>query len=701
MKKCSRLIAILAASLCSTAYSATGILGNATCGTKSSSAVAVPFFEFSAVKGKGRWLKLAATSDDITFDPVSSTALGVRYKAHRTGSGAAIKQWIIDRVPANGTLYYVSSYTTATKVNSGNIIADPDDLYYVPNDSFTGQDSLNFCVKDSHGQSNVATAKIKVNAAESYTMPFGISSPGFGINEAPPADPSSWPSAQATGNYYIDSDATTCSDTSNTYGYPNKPRCTLPGTVTITGKMVLADSQKPYTMPSNRMLFAYMKGTKTSPAWIVGNEKGPIRPRVYSGGSQQIYEFRMMGNNYRISGVVFDGLTLTQYVKDPDSTGPEVATNGDNVVVRYSSIVNQYTGSAGGGTTMGPGLYGDNVLHFQNMLRDNGTIDVINEHDVHGFTGVSQNKWWVLDNVCTEQAGDCIQFTNNSDPQNVYIGRNYLDGSMENGIDLKHYNNAVVTENYGWNFRSIKYLSSAGLGQIFYTDDEGVQQGYVYYLYNKAWDTDGSGYSIASVAGNNYNCVMGNQAFFMPKGDAFESVNGGGTRYYNFNLAVNSNTGFYGYQGGSTNPMHFKTDMIDGADEYIAYLRGTPSSTYVFENNVIPTDGLYAMGGDPPSQIFSSNSALVSSTGWNSTGSIGVTKGYANESIHDYRFTSQAPFLLEIQEAMTNTTAYPCLSKLKTDLGVSFNAKHAALAVEGSYSKPTAPTILSLDVNTN
>ncbi len=48
-----------------------------------------------------------------------------------------------------------------------------------------------------------------------------------------PAQPSAWPSAESVGNYYVDPTHSSATDTSNTYGYPNRPRATLPTTLTL------------------------------------------------------------------------------------------------------------------------------------------------------------------------------------------------------------------------------------------------------------------------------------------------------------------------------------------------------------------------------------------------------------------------------------------------------------------------------------
>ena len=61
-----------------------------------------------------------------------------------------------------------------------------------------------------------------------YQPPIGIPAPSFGIEEIAPASPAAWPATAAPGYYYIDNRHPNATDTDNPYGYPNRPRQSVP-----------------------------------------------------------------------------------------------------------------------------------------------------------------------------------------------------------------------------------------------------------------------------------------------------------------------------------------------------------------------------------------------------------------------------------------------------------------------------------------
>src|SRR5204863_2641968 len=64
----------------------------------------------------------------------------------------------------------------------------------------------------------------------SWRAPIGIPVPEFGIVEQAPATPANWLGAQP-GFYYVDASNSRATDQSNPYGYPGRPRRTIPASL--------------------------------------------------------------------------------------------------------------------------------------------------------------------------------------------------------------------------------------------------------------------------------------------------------------------------------------------------------------------------------------------------------------------------------------------------------------------------------------
>ena len=391
------------------------------CGLRSSDSVKAIPFRFVVPRNKGRFVTLSAFSEEITHQDLAgpTPTWGTRYKVFRMGGGAAITDWIISNTPSNGALF-----EGQRELQDGDRVQDPDDLFFVPNPDFVGTDSFSYCVFDSSGQSNIAKVSLETHHPSSYPIPYGIDNPGFGIDEEPPGDPVGWPAAEVAGYYYIDSDDPSCTDNVS-YGSPATPRCTIPSDAQIDGgkKMVLGSSAAPYRLRNSTWHRLFLSGAAGNEAWLVGDERNPDRPVVKGYQDGSLAELRIQGDNFRIGGITFDGVNLRQF-----------ESAGSNAVVRYSEIRN-YPSTAGGGTTVGIGASGSNVLFFQVNAHDNGIIcqDLCDERDIHAFVGLGQTGFWILDVMCAENAGDCLQLTNRNTTSRVFPRTRYYalnDGEL-------------------------------------------------------------------------------------------------------------------------------------------------------------------------------------------------------------------------------------------------------------------------------
>jgi len=628
------------------------------CGAQTGSAVAIPF-RFVTPSNIGKYITLAATSSLIEFNvhsyqDVPNINWSRRYKSYKYGNGGgAIDIWRLDTVPVNGTLY-----EAGTELAANDTISDPDDLFYVPGENFTGTDTFKYCVVDATGQSNVATVTLVVADTANYPMPIGIPNPGFGIDETPPADPAAWPSAEATGYYYVDSDHPSCSD-SNNMGYPDMPRCTIPHDAVIIagGKMVLAPSAQPYPLRNSGWHRINFSGTPANPSWLVGDEKGPDKPRIIINPNRTSGQLRITGGNYRLSGLVFDGV-MPRHMDDGQ----------DNIVLRHMEIKNN---PATTGSSVGLSTDGNNLLVFNVYSHDTGVVEAGGlsvERDVHGFVGSNQAGFWLLDIRCDENAGDCVQLTNNNSTSDVYVGRMVAHSEGENCIDIKDFNRVVVSESDCWDIRRVAYGNSGGNSQNFYVNDEGVQQNYVYFINNRSWDTGGINFGASNIGGRVY--FIGNLSFFSPAADGLNMGGGGGSRYAYFNTFSDSKRGIYHYGAGTALDRYIAANVVDGASEYQTRLQSSTSVInlldYIFYTD---TAGTFASGGSTPNVYNGLADFQAAFTGFSQNSAEGVTAGFVNKNIYDFRLAPGAALIDSVPGSFMSSQ--PLFIDLSNDLGIT------------------------------
>ncbi len=628
------------------------------CGAQTGTAAAIDF-KFVTPENIGKYITLAATSTLIEFHLHSyldapNINWSRRYKPYKYGDGGgAIDIWRLDSAPSNGTLY-----EAATVLTANDIIADPDDLFYVPNANFTGTDSFTYCVEDATGQSNVATIAIEVANTANYPMPLGVPNPGFGIDETPPADPAAWPSAEATGFYYIDSDHSACSN-ANEFGYPDVPRCNIPHDATIGAgaKMVLAPSTQPYPLRNSGWHRINSGGVAGNPAWVIGNETGPDKPQIIRHPNRSTEQLRITGGHLRISGVIFDG-----------AMPRHMGGGEDNIVLRHLEIKNN---PATRGGSVGLSTGGRDVLVFNVYAHDNGIIEsagLSEERDVHAFVGSSQNDFWLLDFRCDENAGDCVQLTNNNTTANVYVGRMVSHSEGENCIDIKDFNRVVVSESDCWDLRRVAYGNSGGNSQNFYVNDEGVQQNFVYFLNNRSWDSAGANFASSNIGGRVY--FIGNVSFFSPAADGLNFGGGGGSRFAYFNTFSDSERGIFHFGSGGALQRYIVANIIDGANLYQLRLQSSTSVINSLDyNHYTDPSGTFASGGSTPNIYNGLGAFRAAFSQFAQNSAEGVAPGFIDKAAYDFTINNASEVIDVVPASYIN--AQPLLSDLYNDLGLT------------------------------
>lgn len=281
------------------------------------------------------------------------------------------------------------------------------------------------------------------SAARAYDFPTGIPAPDFGpvlgdaVSVPLPVNPPAWPGREAPGYYYIDNTAASATDSANTYGFPNRPRQSIPKYLPAGSMVEVRGGPYHFTADANLTL----DGTATRPVFLYGVNHPVLAPlkTVVSG-----------------SYFVFDGFALRNSVIHTKGMAYAVIRNND------------VQGSAG--TPNGVKINGNHVVVYNNNIHHHQGDD---KHGVNIMGG--SHDVWILGNRLHHNGGDGIQFCNMcsaSPPRYVYIGGNVIYGNRENGVDLKYCNRVVISRNEIYNH----WPSVAGV-RFCYDDGSGCTTG--------------------------------------------------------------------------------------------------------------------------------------------------------------------------------------------------------------------------------
>lgn len=312
----------------------------------------------------------------------------------------------------------------------------------------------------------VVLTALSISSASAYDPPKGIPDPDWGlthpIDDVRPSQPGSWPSAEAAGHYYIDNTHVSATDTANTYGYPDKPRLTIPEITYAAGNTVWIHGG-PYVKQSGDEEHDWdFTGTDGSPVWVLG---------VDPDNKPEIRQANEVNGEYAI----FDNLLFTRDNTVGVEKGPTWTPGGDvdgdchHVCLRNSNIQGDGTFHSGFGSALSiQGSIGDevnNIVFYNNTIWDLDDVDYainIAEDDNHAFVpGLYCNNIYILNNVAYNCSGDAIQVSGNNATgearaQYIYIGRNTFHTCGENAVDIKSSLDVIISENVFYNFVTSK-----------------------------------------------------------------------------------------------------------------------------------------------------------------------------------------------------------------------------------------------------
>lgn len=270
------------------------------------------------------------------------------------------------------------------------------------------------------------------------------------MDDVAPPWPANWPSAEAAGYYYIHPGHAAATDTANTYGYPDKPRSTIPNVTFAAGSYV--ELHGTYSLATTERTF---NGTAENPCWFRGD--GINNPNLGQSTAGQDFVFK--GTYLFVENLNWGPGRLQ--IRARNNAG-----SGSHIVIRNCTGTGNGTGT---GAAIGiSGQHsdspsGDEVRFQYNVLYNNtihgyGDWESVDQSDYHAMqTGSYSDYTWFVDNTAYEMGGDGVQVGANAgtplavEPyvgDYVFIGRNTFYSCGENGVDVKFIKHVVISENY-------------------------------------------------------------------------------------------------------------------------------------------------------------------------------------------------------------------------------------------------------------
>ncbi len=355
-----------------------------------------------------------------------------------------------------------------------------------------------------------------------YESPIGIPDPGspsYGwgqnhpIDTQAPSRPSNWNSERA-GFYYVDPSHSNATNTNNTYGYPGKPRASIPREV-APGSYVELNGDH-----GTAQYQVEFKCTAQAPCWLKGT---PGSNSLVSSGYLRIVDASYLF----VDGLNFDGGT---------NGAISIIGNSHHIAIRNSRVTNRLQpngAGAGIGVTPGIGKLVENIVLYGNYLHTLGDWTVDRDLDFHGFgidmwgrdSTAELRNVWILNNYCKHLSGDCVQVNagNWTDSQkylhHVYIGHNESEQNRQSGFWIKQASDVIISQN--------KSHGSAGNGSANAGSAAGMQypKDNVWFIFNELYDSVyGIRQSDTSTAGDIY--IIGNLIYnIRPKSPNYDPSN--------------------------------------------------------------------------------------------------------------------------------------------------------------------------------
>jgi hypothetical protein len=287
-----------------------------------------------------------------------------------------------------------------------------------------------------------------------WVPPLGIPEPQFGINEQAPSRPAAWPGAASVDSYYIDNTHPSATDTANAYGYPNKPRMTIPDRLIVVANSLVEIHGGPYLTTTTSYAWGINSSTTNpptslAPAFIRGFDNvviGASQAAINAGAQSRIDIGR---TDFRYT--IIEGIHFKLLVGIMGSTA-------------HHACIRNCESSETLGCAMGVGPFEAGTIHdivfYNNRIHDTAYWDSIDrDWDYHGIgidtygrtAATSLYNVWVLDNTFYHCSGDSVQVNastaGHAALHHVYIGRNTAYANRQSGFWVKQASHVIISQN--------------------------------------------------------------------------------------------------------------------------------------------------------------------------------------------------------------------------------------------------------------
>ncbi len=294
-----------------------------------------------------------------------------------------------------------------------------------------------------------------------------------------------WPSAEQANCYYVDQFDGAATDTANPYGYPDKPRVSIPSAAFGASSL-------------------YLEIHGNNSAWVEGAPQYSIDPTITMAGTSTTPKFVVgvdgpwLARDWDITGqhLIFDGLKMQERASGNQFARFTVQGGGKYICFRNGVL--RGSGASDGGQCFGmDGTDADNLVEFvvlyNSEIHDIGSSPT-GTADAHCWRPTYWCRYlWCLDNTIHNAEGDGVQVGNSNNSRAVaasahyvYIAGNDFYTFRENTIDCKNSYHVICAKNtlHDCDFND----GSNDTGVIMSNNSEGPNTAYHWYIANEIYD---------------------------------------------------------------------------------------------------------------------------------------------------------------------------------------------------------------------
>jgi hypothetical protein len=289
------------------------------------------------------------------------------------------------------------------------------------------------------------------------------------LTKAAPAQPPEWPSAEAPGYYYVHPQGDGATDSGNTYGYPDRPRVTVPTSFAAGSYVELHGT---FNAPT-AVWYLTFNGTAAQPVWFRGTPEAKPNLQIAGivvKGSWVYMEHLRLGNGVSNAGI---------------QARSHNSSTINHLVVRHVTGAGTGTGNGSVFSVNGIPALGTRmteILFYQCFAENYGDYASTAESDYHAFHPAGSYGYvdnvWILDCGADNMGGDGVQIGNATATApnwgtNIFVDKFASGPNGENAIDIKGCANVVVSRVTGHGYDGHK-TTSPGEGFIIHNNPTNV-----------------------------------------------------------------------------------------------------------------------------------------------------------------------------------------------------------------------------------